>query len=115
MVLVKNGKKEFGFTYIDAEGKYFLDISQIGGISGPEDKNSPFVLFGNTIMEAGTDIPEKDEENKKEEKEEPTKNQTSSESKIKISPSVKKIADEKGLTEEDLRKITGTGRCQQKG
>lgn len=110
LVLVKNGKKEFGFTYIDAEGKYFPDISQIGGISGPEDKNSPFVLFGNTIMEAGTDIPEKDEENKKEEKEEPTKNQTSSESKIKISPSVKKIADEKGLTEEDLRKITGTGK-----
>lgn len=99
--LIKNGK-DFGFTYIDADGTYFPDLSQPGGILGPEDKNSPFLLFGNTIMEAGTEIPEKNEE--------VVKIETEPEAKIKISPAVKNIAEAGGLTEEDLQKITGTGK-----
>ena len=106
LVLIKNGKNNFGFSYIDENGTYHPSLSHDSGISNPEDKNSPFLLFGNTIMEAGEEVVKE----KKEEKEEPTKNETSPEKKIKISPAVKKIAEAKGLTDEDLQKITGTGK-----
>ena len=113
LVLIKNGKNNFGFSYIDENGTYHPSLSHDSGISNPEDKNSPFLLFGNTIMEAGEEVVKKEKEDKKEEKEdkeEPTKNETSPEKKIKISPAVKKIAEAKGLTDEDLQKITGTGK-----
>ncbi len=108
LVLLKHGKNNFGFSYIDKNGTYHPDQSQEGGLVGPEDKGSPFILFGNTIMEAGEEISEENTEINP--NEEDKTDEVVVPKKTKITSVVKKIADENGLTNEDLEKITGTGK-----
>lgn len=109
LVLIKQGKNNFGFSYIDTDGTYHPELSQESGLSGPDDKKSPFIIFGNTIMEAGEEIIEENTESKSEEKKEKV-DEIVTPKKIEITTAVRKIATEKGLTEKDLEKITGTGK-----